>query len=107
MAKAKKKKKIEKSIIAFDVKVHDENEDFDDLFEKICEIKKDGLVWNQNFELRDVAYGMQKLTMSMVVEDEKIGVDELYDEIMELVNSGCGEDEERIQSIDTVSFSKL
>ena len=68
MAKKKKKAKIEKSIVAFDVKVHDENEDFDDLFQKICEIEKDGLVWNQNFELVDVAYGMMKLRMSMVFE---------------------------------------
>jgi hypothetical protein len=29
---------------------------------------------------------MRKLTMVMVVEDEKIGVDELFDEITEIIN---------------------
>ena len=57
--KAKKKgKKIDKSIISFDVKVYDEDEDLDDLFEDIVKIVKDGLTWNKNYQLRDVAYGM-------------------------------------------------
>ena len=101
----KKKGKISKSIIVFDVKVYDEEEDFEQLWGEIILIKKDGLVWNQNFEIRPVAYTMNKLTMSMVCEDEKIGVDELYEEITELVNGAY--EEERIQSIDTVTFNKL
>ena len=82
MAKAKKKKeKIEKSIVAFDVKVHNEDEDFDALWTDIVAIQKEGLTWNQNFELIEVAFGMQKIRMSMVIVDDLIGVDELYEEI--------------------------
>ena len=56
--KAKKKgKKIDKSIISFDVKVYDEDEDLDDLFEDIVKIVKDGLTWNKNYQLRDIAFG--------------------------------------------------
>ena len=50
---------------------------------------------------------MQKLRMSMIVEDEKVSVDGLYELVEKTINAGLSEDEERIQSIDTVSFSKL
>ena len=82
MAKAKKKKKIDKSMIAFDVKAYDPiKQDLEALWQDIIKFKKDGLTWNKNFQLVDIAFGMQKLRMSMVVEDDKIGVDELYEEI--------------------------
>ena len=48
---------VEKSIVAFDVKVNDEDEDLDDLFEDIVKIVKDGLTWNKNYQLRDIAFG--------------------------------------------------
>ena len=61
-AKNKKKKvkkaKIDKSMVGFDVKVYDENEDFDALFDDILDIEKDGLTWNKNFELVEIAFGM-------------------------------------------------
>ena len=49
-----------KSQVAFDVKVYDENEDLDELFDDLCEEFNDvpGLTWNVNYELIDVAYGM-------------------------------------------------
>lgn len=55
----------------------------------------------------EIAFGMFKLRMVMVVEDEQIGVDELYEEIQLMINKDLDDDDLRIQSIDTVSFSKL
>jgi len=66
------------------------------LYHDITQIKKDGLTWNKNFEEREVAFGMMKLTMVMVVEDEKIGVDELYEEITLMINEKLDEDDWRI-----------
>jgi len=66
------------------------------LYHDITQIKKDGLTWNKNFEEREVAFGMMKLTMVMVVEDEKIGVDELYEEITLMINGKLDEDDWRI-----------
>ena len=97
IAKNKKKpKKIDKSQIVFDVKVYDQEEDLEQLYHDITQIKKDGLTWNKNFEEREVAFGMMKLTMVMVVEDEKIGVDELYEEITLMINGKLDEDDWRI-----------
>ena len=53
-------------------------------------------MWNKNFEEIDVAYGMMKLRMAMVVEDEKISVEELYEEITKTINENLEEDELRI-----------
>ena len=89
-------KKIDKSQIVFDVKVYDQEEDLEVLYHDITQIKKDGLTWNKNFEEREVAFGMMKLTMVMVVEDEKIGVDELYEEITLMINGKLDEDDWRI-----------
>ena len=66
------------------------------MYHDITQIKKDGLTWNKNFEEREVAFGMMKLTMVMVVEDEKIGVDELYEEITLMINEKLDEDDWRI-----------
>ena len=54
MLAKKKKKKLAKSQIAFDVKVHNFEENFDDLYANIVKLVKDGLVWNQNFEELEV-----------------------------------------------------
>jgi translation elongation factor EF-1beta len=44
--------------VAFDVMVNDEDEDLNQLFEDIVgKIKKDGLVWNKNYQLRDITRG--------------------------------------------------
>jgi translation elongation factor EF-1beta len=39
---------------------------------KIFGINMDGLVWNKDFKLEPVAYGMNKLRIGCVVEDEKV-----------------------------------
>lgn len=68
-----KKKPIAKTIILFNVKVFEEEEDLNELADKIFnEINPEGLLWNKKYQIITIAYGMKMLQISMVVEDEKI-----------------------------------
>ena len=57
-------------------------------------IEKDGLVWGAS-KLVAVGFGIKKLQINLVVEDEKISLDELQGQIEE--------DEDHVQSTDIVS----
>lgn len=57
-------------------------------------IEKDGLVWGAS-KLVPVGYGVNKLQISLVVEDEKISLQDLEEEIAEF--------EDYVQSTDIVS----
>jgi elongation factor 1-beta len=58
-------------------------------------IQKDGLVWGAS-KLVPVGYGVKKLQINLVIEDDKIGLQELEEEIAEF--------EDFVQSTDIVSF---
>ena len=58
----------------------------------------DGLVWNAEPKILPVAFGMNKLQVGCVVEDEKVSTEDIYDKI---------EEWEEVQSTDTISFQKL
>jgi translation elongation factor EF-1beta len=57
-------------------------------------IEKDGLVWGAS-KLVAVGFGIKKLQINLVVEDEKVSTDELQQQIEE--------DEDHVQSTDIVS----
>lgn len=57
-------------------------------------IEKDGLVWGAG-KFVAVGYGIRKLQINLVVEDEKVSTDELQSQIEE--------DEDHVQSTDVVS----
>jgi elongation factor 1-beta len=60
--KKEKKAVIAKSIIVFDVKVYDTEQDLKALAEKIFkEVNMDGLVWNKDVKIVPIAFGMNKL----------------------------------------------
>lgn len=61
-------------------------------------IEKDGLVWGAS-KLVPLGYGIKKLQIVMVVEDEKISTTELEEEIQEL--------EDYVQSTDIASMQKI
>lgn len=61
-------------------------------------IEKDGLVWGAS-KFVAVGFGIKKLQINLVVEDEKISLDELQEEI--------AEDEDHVQSTDIVSHLPL
>ena len=58
-------------------------------------IEKDGLLWGKA-EKKPIAYGVFKLTISAVVEDEKISVDWMEEKITEF--------EDYVQSVDVAAF---
>ena len=98
--KKKKKVEVQKSLVLIDVKVYDPEQDYDALAEKILKnVKRDGLVWKTEYKLAEVAFGVKKIVMGMVVEDEKVSVDDIIDEL-------CSWEDE-IQSVDIVAFNKL
>merc|ERR1712156_314198 len=67
-----------KSMITLDVKPFDDETDLDALALKIkSEIAMDGLVWGQKHEKKPLAFGIFKLVITAVVEDEKVSTDDL------------------------------
>lgn len=60
-------------------------------------VEKDGLVWGGS-KLVAVGFGIKKLQINLVIEDDKVGLDDLQEE---LADGG----EEYIQSSDIVSSS--
>lgn len=61
-------------------------------------IEKDGLVWGAS-KLVPVGFGIKKLMINLVVEDEKVSLDELQQQIEE--------DEDHVQSTDIAAMQKL
>ena len=65
----------------------------------ITTIVKDGLFWKTEYKLQDVAFGVKKIVIGLVVEDEKVSVDDIIDELLEW--------EDDVQSVDIASFNKI
>ena len=61
-------------------------------------IKIDGLTWNNQPKKLDVAFGIQKLQMGCVIEDDKVLTDDIFEPI---------ESWEDVQSVDMVGMQKL
>uniref|UniRef100_A0A671KHV7 Elongation factor 1-delta-like n=1 Tax=Sinocyclocheilus anshuiensis TaxID=1608454 RepID=A0A671KHV7_9TELE len=78
--KAKKTALIAKSSILLDVKPWDDETDMSKLEECVRSIQMDGLLWGAS-KLVPVGYGIKKLQISCVVEDDKVGTDILEEEI--------------------------
>ena len=94
-----KKKEIDKSHVILEVKGWEANQDLEALAKKIIStIKKDGLSWNTGYKLEEVAFGVKKLIIAFLAEDEKCSVQEIVDELESW--------EDDIQSVDVVSFNK-
>merc|ERR1712066_959087 len=97
---AKKGVVAAKSMITLDVKPFDDETDLDALAAKIkSEIAMDGLVWGQKHEKKPLAFGIFKLVVTAVVEDEKVSTDDLTEKIEEY--------DDEVQSVDIAAFNKL
>lgn len=71
---------IAKSNIILDVKPWDDETDMKAMEEAVRSITTDGLLWGAA-KLVPLAYGINKLQISSVVEDDKVSVDWLTEEI--------------------------
>ncbi|XP_053414418.1 elongation factor 1-delta isoform X4 [Nycticebus coucang] len=96
--KAKKPALVAKSSILLDVKPWDDETDMAQLEACVRSIQLDGLVWGAS-KLVPVGYGIQKLQIQCVVEDDKVGTDLLEEEITKF--------EEHVQSVDIAAFNKI
>lgn len=115
--KEKKPKVVAKSVVTLDIKPWgkhfppledflmqvpdfcvDDETDMAALESAARAIEKDGLTWGAS-KLVPVGFGIRKLQINLVVEDEKISVADLEDEIQEL--------EDYVQSTDVVAMQKL
>ena len=97
--KKDKKKPVDKSHVILEIKGWDAAQDLESLAKKIIStIKKDGLQWNTGYKLEEVAFGIKKLVIAFLVEDEKCSVQEIQDELESWENE--------IQSVEVVSFNK-
>ncbi|CAP65257.1 uncharacterized protein PODANS_5_4910 [Podospora anserina S mat+] len=93
-----KAKPAAKSVVTMDVKPWDDETDMVALEEGVRAIEKDGLVWGAS-KLVAVGFGIKKLQINLVVEDEKVSLDDLQEQIAEL--------EDYVQSSDIVAMQKL
>uniref|UniRef100_A0A6B2F0I7 Elongation factor 1-beta n=1 Tax=Bothriechis nigroviridis TaxID=88079 RepID=A0A6B2F0I7_BOTNI len=96
--KAKKPALVAKSSILLDVKPWDDETDMAKLEECVRSIQADGLVWGSS-KLVPVGYGIKKLQIQCVVEDDKIGTDMLEEKITAF--------EDYVQSMDVAAFNKI
>nr|CAD7462783.1 unnamed protein product [Timema tahoe] len=65
---------------------------------KVRMVETDGLLWGAS-KLVPLAYGIHKLQISCVVEDDKVSVDWLQETIEAI--------EEYVQSVDIAAFNKV
>ncbi|XP_073672499.1 eukaryotic translation elongation factor 1 delta b (guanine nucleotide exchange protein) [Garra rufa] len=96
--KAKKPALIAKSSILLDVKPWDDETDMSKLEECVRSVQMDGLLWGAS-KLVPVGYGIKKLQINCVVEDDKVGTDFLEEEITKFENY--------VQSVDVAAFNKI
>jgi len=98
---AKKSKKpvlIAKSNVILDVKPWDDETDMKQVEIEVRKITTDGLLWGAA-KLVPLAFGIHKLSISSVVEDDKVSIDWLIEEIEKL--------EDLVQSVDVAAFNKI
>jgi len=96
--KSKKPALIAKSNIIFDVKPWDDETDLAAMEKAVRSVTMDGLLWGTS-KLVPVGYGIKKLQISCVVEDDKVGTDDLEEAITAF--------EDFVQSVDVVVFNKI
>ncbi|XP_012534128.1 elongation factor 1-beta' [Monomorium pharaonis] len=96
--KSKKPTVIAKSSVVLDVKTWGDEIDMQQVETAVRSIEMDGLLWGGS-KLVPVGYGMSKLQIMCVIEDEKVSVDLLIEQIQDF--------EELVQSVDIASFNKI
>merc|ERR1719400_2687682 len=96
--KSKKPALIAKTSVLFDVKPWDDETDMNEMLKSCKSIEMEGLVWGAS-KLVPVGYGINKLQVMCVVEDEKVSIDELSEKMCDF--------EDYVQSVDIAAMSKI
>ncbi|KAA1474134.1 hypothetical protein DENSPDRAFT_840684 [Dentipellis sp. KUC8613] len=96
--KANKPKTVAKSVVTLEVKPWDDETDMKALEESVRSIEMEGLVWGAS-KLVPIGYGIRKLQITLVVEDELVSLEDLQDKIAEF--------EDYVQNSDVAAMQKL
>jgi elongation factor 1-beta len=95
-----KPKAVAKSIVMFEVKPLESETDLDVLFARILkEVQMEGCAWKQDCKKEPVAFGVFKLIVGAVIEDDKVSTDDIEEKIEGM--------DDMVQSVDIQSFNKL
>ena len=97
--KATKKPIIAKSLIVWEVNPWEAETNLDELAKLILAISLDGLEWKTEYKKEPVAFGVYKLVIGAVVEDEKVSTDDVQEKMESF--------EDYVQSVDIAAFNKL
>ncbi len=95
----KKEVHVAKSLVLLDIRPAEAKEDLDALAKKIISIKKTGLFWKTEYKIEEIGFGVSKLIIGVVVEDEKVSVDDLTEHITKTYPT-------EVQSVEIMSFDK-
>lgn len=87
-----------KSFVTFAVKPDTAERDLNELAQRVLEIAFNGLEWKSDYHLIDIAFGMKKIQIGCVIEDDRINVDDVTERIESL---------EGVTSADIEAFSKI
>ena len=80
--KKEKKKAVAMSLVMLSVKPLDDTTNLDDLAKKIfSEITMDGLFWKTEYKKEPIAFTIEKLIIGFSLEDEKVSVDNVVEQI--------------------------
>ncbi|CAE1138328.1 EEF1D [Acanthosepion pharaonis] len=96
--KAKKPAVIAKSSVTLDIKPWDDETDMKKIEECVRSIEMDGLLWGAS-KLVPLAFGIKKLSIICVIEDDKVSLDDLEEKIVAF--------EDHVQSMDIAAFQKI
>ncbi|CAM9019723.1 hypothetical protein WICANDRAFT_84802 [Wickerhamomyces anomalus NRRL Y-366-8] len=95
---AKGPKPAAKSMVSLDVKPWDDETDLEQMLANVKSIEVDGLVWGAH-QWVPVGFGIKKLQINLVIEDDKVSLTDLQ--------ASIEEDEDHVQSTDVVAMSKI
>ena len=93
-----KNQHLSPSFILLDMKPWDDETNMAKLEEWVRSIQADGLFWGSS-KLVLVGYGIKKLQIQCVVEDDKVGTDMLEEQIFT--------SDEYVQSMEVAAFNKI
>jgi len=96
--KSKKPALIAKSSVLLDVKPWDDETDMKKMEEHVRTVVMEGLIWGAS-KLVPVGYGINKLQIMCVIEDDKVSTEELTEKIEAF--------EDFVQSVDIAAFNKI
>ncbi|KAI8344839.1 hypothetical protein BC941DRAFT_492145 [Chlamydoabsidia padenii] len=96
--KANKPKPTAKTTVTLEVKPWDDETDMNELTNGVKAISMEGLLWGGH-QLVAIGFGIKKLQINCVVEDDKVSMDDLTEQIEAL--------EDYVQSVDVAAMQKI